>query len=850
MYYVNFVFIGIVVGSIYALYGLGLTVVYKATRVPNFAQGAIGTTVAFVFYKVWGGSGVRLAVREHSGFYFQIPFLGSHSWAHFAFHPPALPAWAAFIVAMAVAAGLGLIVARVMRPFSRATTITLMIVSFGIWAVVEGLDYNTFSGYSTNVHSLIPLDKSTTHIVHGFNFNNEQLMIIAVTVALAGAVAAFFRYTHLGVAIRAVADDRQVSQLLGINADTVSKVSWVLGSMLAGIAGILITPVIGLDLSVLTGLIVFGFIAALFGGFRSLIGTLAGGLMLGVVEQLVIASPLSKVSSLPPLQDVVAFVVIVVLLMLRPKWIFSGIRVDEESGVGGAGVTFGGQAPAEDRVRAWLRKGPALWLILQDWKTARWVLGLGGMAAMMVIPIFTTGYWSTVLASGIIFALVGLSLVILTGWAGQVSLAQYAFVGVGAYTAAILQGTAHLPFWLVVPLTILVSVPFSLLVGVPSLRLRGFFLALVTLAFAVAVDTDLFLSNALENHNSILGSTAGSTAHRPFSFTSEVFYMGLAVALACFFVAYNLRRSRTARAFVAIRDSEPTAIAFGINPTTYKLLAFCIGGAVAAAAGAVFAYLYVNMDPTEFLFITGITFIGYGIITGIAELFGAVLVGFLFAVLPQITATPINGVNQTIFILQGVLLILTVYSYPSGMAGFLKRLFRPDDETAQILTAGEFSPAPTAATRARIGNGGNGGDHSVDHAEREPVPAAAAAVVSTASAPASRAAPTATLPAPTATFRGDDELEANEEKLWSRAARATGVTESSGSAPSGLSRGGRRQAREPDSAPRRRAPLTARERPLRARPASEPADRGSRPLRASGRPRPSVSPPLDEDEPS
>ena len=155
--------------------------------------------------------------------------------------------------------------------------------------------------------------------------------------------------------------------------------------------------------------------------------------------------------------------------MLRPKWIFSGIRVDEESGVGGAGVTFGGQAPAEDRLRAWLRKGPALWLILQDWKTARWVLGIGGMAAMMIIPIFTTGYWSTVLATGIIFALVGLSLVILTGWAGQVSLAQYAFVGVGAYTAAILQGTAHLPFWLVVPLTVLVSVPFSLLIGIPSL---------------------------------------------------------------------------------------------------------------------------------------------------------------------------------------------------------------------------------------------------------------------------------------------------------------------------------------------------------------------------------------------
>lgn len=831
MYYVNFVFIGIVVGSIYALYGLGLTVVYKATRVPNFAQGAIGTTVAFVFYKVWGGSGVRLAVREHSGFYFQIPFLGGHSWAHFSFQPPALPAWAAFVVAMGVAAGLGLIVARIMRPFARATTVSLMIVSFGILAVLEGLDYNTFSGYSTNVHPLIPLDKSTTHIVAGFNFNNEQLMIIAVTLVLTVAVAAFFRRTHLGVAIRAVADDRQVSQLLGINANTVSRVSWILGSMLAGIAGILITPLIGLDLGVLTNLIVFGFIASLFGGFRSLVGTLAGGLVLGVVEQLVIASPLGKLSSLPPLQDVVAFLVLVVLLMLRPRWIFSGIRVDEESGVGGAGVAFGGQAPAEDRIRAWLRKGPALWLILQDWKTARWVLGIGGMAAVMIIPIFTSGYWSTVLASGIIFALVGLSVVILTGWAGQVSLAQYAFVGVGAYTAAILQGTAHLPFWLVVPLTVLVSVPFSLLIGIPSLRLRGFFLALVTLAFAVALDTDLFLSNALENHNSILGSTAGSTAHRPFSFTSEVFYMGLAVALACFFVAYNLRRSRTARAFLAIRDSEPTAIAFGINPTAYKLLAFCIGGGVAAAAGAVFAYLYVNMDPTEFLFITGVTFIGYGILTGIAELFGAVLVGFLFAVLPQITATPINGVNQTVLILQGVLLVLTVYSYPSGLAGFMKRLFRPDDETAQILTADEFSPAPTAAAAPTSGNGG-------DQSGRVPVAATAGPAATRPLASSATRAATATLPARASTTGSSREEETHEaatheEALWSKAAHARRPTSSA-------------EATGPQ--PRQVMPATARERPLRPRPPTEPADRAPRPLRASRRPPPPTRLPTDEDE--
>src|SRR5439155_25132910 len=186
----------------------------------------------------------------------------------------------------------------------------------------------------------------------------------------------------------------------------------------------------------------------------------------------------------------------------------------------------------------------------------------------------------------------------------------------------------------------------------------------VTLAFAVALDANVFLATPIANHNSVQWNTtktvhglAQTVIHRPFGFTSEVFYLALAVTLGSFFLMWNLRRTRTARAFLAIRDSEPTAIAFGINPTRYKLLAFCIGGAIAAAAGSIFAYLYINVDPTSFLFLTSVTFIGYAVITGIAELFGAVLVAFFFAILPQLTATPVSGVNQTIPLITGALLI-------------------------------------------------------------------------------------------------------------------------------------------------------------------------------------------------
>jgi branched-subunit amino acid ABC-type transport system permease component len=705
----NYIFVGIVVGSLYALYGLGLTVVYKATRVPNLAQGAVGTFGAFVFYKFWGGSGVHTAIRNHRGFYFNLPILGrSFGWARWAYTPPKAPMWEALLVSLVASALLGLALSRVMRRFAKASTVSLMIVSLGLLTVLLGLEFNLFSGYATYVHHLVPVTRSSTHSFAGIYFSNEQLLIIGVTAGLATALSLFFRYTHLGIAIRAVADDHEVSQLLGINARTVSNVSWVLGSLLAAVAGILITPLVSLDLGALTGdLLVFGFVASLAGGFRSLGGTFAGGVLLGIVEQVVIYMT-RHVRGLPPLQDAVAFLVIVGLLLARPRWIFSGIRVDEDSGVGG-GVARYGLAPLEDVIRSKLRGNGALWIFLRDWRVGRWVISILGLGAILLLPLGVSGYLSGVLTGGLVYCLVGLSIVILTGWTGQVSLAQFAFVGIGAFATCVLSGTAHLPFYLVVPLAVLISVPFSLIIGIPSLRLRGFFLALVTLAFAVAVDTDLFQLPYLQQHGTVNTIHNNVVTYRPFQHNSEVLYLGFAITAACFFLVYSLRKTRTARAWLAIRDSEQTAVALGINPVKYKLLAFCIAGAVAAAGGSIFAYLYVNVDSQSFLFFISLSFIGYGVVSGINQMLGPVLVGLTFWVLPQLTAQTTGGATQTVSILGGLFLIDVIYRYPNGSAGFLKRLVRPDDETPILLRVRQFQPGRSRGPKTAASNGNDPG---------------------------------------------------------------------------------------------------------------------------------------------
>lgn len=686
-FYANVVVVGLSVGAVYAVFGLGITMIYKATRVPNFAHAAIGTIGAYVFFKTWD----QVALRKPK-LTFKVPFT-QLVWEP---DPPALPFLVALVVALVAVGLLGLVIERViMRRVAGAPILNLIIVTVALFTVLAGLSGDVFSQEFEAVPSVFPEGNNT---IAGVNFSNDSVGIFLVTAALAVGLAAFFRYTTLGIAIRATADSREVSRLLGISANRVAGFAWAVGSMLAAVAGILISPTAGLTSFGLASLIVFGFAAALFGGFTSLVGTLAGGLLIGVLGNLASVAPwpdgaVEELLGGPGAPALVTLVIVTGILMLRPKFIFKGIRLDEESGVSFAKTGTG--INPEDAIRRRLDRTGQLRLILRDWGYGRWVLG--GMIALtlVLVPMFTVSYWSTVLAFGVIGSLTALSIVVLTGWTGQIGLAPLTFVGVGAYATAIFTSSLNLPFFVAIPLAGLVTVPFAVLVGVPALRLRGFFFALATLAFAFAGQGWLFIQPALAERNQVdLGLL-------PTDISQPTFYVSLGVALLVFLAMRNLRRTRVARTFFALRDSESTAQVMGINPVGYKLLAFAVSGFIAGIAGSLNGFLNPDVQAVTFALTFSLAAVLQAVVSGVGLLFGAVLAGFLFSVVPQLTATPTEGVNQAPVIIGGLLAISTITDYPNGLASFLQRLVRPFDPIERLAwTAEEEGEDVDAATGA------------------------------------------------------------------------------------------------------------------------------------------------------
>jgi branched-chain amino acid transport system permease protein len=693
VFWVNIVVGGLFAGAIYALYGLGITLIYKSTRVPNFAHGAVGAVGAYVFYKTWDGS--HKAIHIHHA-RFQIP------WTSLSWHPtyPSLPLPLALLLALAVTALLGLAIDRyVMRHLVGAPTIGLIVATVGLLILIVDMAIDVFNQFAETVP---PVVHEGFHNWGGVRFGNDDVVIAVVSVAIAVFFSWFFRYTNLGIAIRATADSREVARLLGINAAAVSAFAWAVGSMLACVAGILIINRSAGQLGFITLILLIlpGFTAAMFGGFTSMVGTFLGGLVLGVVEAVFVgihwpAGTLRDMFSAAGAPTFVSFVVVIAVLMTRPKFIFKGVRVDEESGAG-FGRSSSGLA-LEDITRRWLDKRNYLQLFLADWQLGRWLLGFAALAAVLLIPIFTVPYWSGVLGDAVFYGLIALSLVVLIGWTGQLNLCPLAFAGVGAWTAAILSTSAHLPFWVVMPCCGLVAVPFALLIGIPALRLRGFFLALATMAFAFAAEQWLFTQSFLSNRNQISPILGRGDLNQP------AYYLILFTAAMVLIGLRNLQTTKVVRAFRAIRDSENTAVAMGIDPVRYKLLAFAVSGAIAGLAGGGAGYLHIKIQAQNFTFLGSLSLLVYTVIAGIALLGGAVLMPIGAWILPTLIIPATAEVNNGPYILGAFLAVRTVIDYPNGIAGFWTRFLRPFHASERVAWASadkEGAPAPPAAEAA------------------------------------------------------------------------------------------------------------------------------------------------------
>ncbi|HVA73089.1 MAG TPA: ABC transporter permease [Acidimicrobiales bacterium] len=671
--------LGVIAGSVYSVMGLGIVSMYKATRVPNFAFGTTATFVALLHYQALAGH--TYAIHWHLLFF--------HLNLHHRFHPAF---WAMMPVSLAVAGVLGYLIERlVMRPFAEAPTIALIIVSVGLYLILTGMAGKMF-GLQDRFVTGPEAPFSRAHTIHflGVYLTYERLGILILSLLLSGLVFAFFRWTRTGLAIRALSSKRDVAQLCGVSARRLSVLSWVGGTMLAGFIGILLSAEqVDLNTTNLTLTAVVGFIAAVIGGMTSLPVAFGAGIGLGVLQELVQAYyPSTGIHFLghnwtqTGMPEAASILVALAVLVARPSWIFASSREDEDSGVTTKPLSRQPLlARAFDPIQAWRLWRSALGL---DWTSSdqarqrrlKRVLIAVGAVALIAWPVTGINHdvYGLDFTIGLAYFMLALSVVVLTGWVGQISLAQGAFIAVGGVGTLIGSDSLHLPFPLPVVFAALLSVPFSLLIGLPALRLRGLYLAIATLAFGYGasrlVAGNVSLGHAGAAHPDLFGWHVNTTL--------GTYYCLLAVAAVVTLLCWRVSVTRPGRAFYAVRDSDTVASAYGIDTTRTKLSGFVLAGAVASVAGAVLTYVIGQPGGNYTDIFFSITWLAYVVVGGIGSIGGAVLASSVFGLLPLVftSRASASSTGSGAEIVAGALLILVMVVNPGGvatMARFVRR---------------------------------------------------------------------------------------------------------------------------------------------------------------------------------
>src|SRR4051812_16208272 len=570
--------LGVLNGLTIGLLAVGLVLVYKSNRFLNLAHAQMGTLSALLLAKWvydWGWN-----------------------W------------WVAFIVAVAVGIVTALLVERfLVGPLRRRrdSPIRLLLLALGVSQLLLALTFIPALGPDTSRHSTFPQPFNPDIRVGGVVLSGMWVLTAVLAPLLVLALAGFMRYSVLGKQIRAAANNPDAARLCGISINRVSAIAWGVAGAFSAVSAVLTAPT---QPSFNVGafspyLLMLTLGAAAFGAFVSIPGALAGGLVIGLVSQIVSATTSNGSDA-----ELAVFVLILVIIFVRGRAIADAFAL---SG-----------SPAEDlpvtSVPASLRNSPLV-------RHQRLGLTIGALFLAFIwphLPYFNSPGHAFSLSLIMIFALLGVALTMLVGWGGQVSLGHFAVVGVGAYLAA--RWSTHgwtLPALILVVGT--VGAVVMVVIGLPALRVRGLTLAVTTLGFAVVADDWLY-------HQSWVGTSQpyGVTVTPPAvgahlgtpSSPRAIYYVCVVVLAVGVAAAGALRRSTPGRLILAVRDNERASSAFGVSPATVKLAILAVSGFFAGAAGVLWADAWTSVAPTQFTADVSIAIIAIPVIGGLGSIGG------------------------------------------------------------------------------------------------------------------------------------------------------------------------------------------------------------------------------------
>lgn len=617
---------GAIIGGLTSLIALGMALTYRSNRIVNFAQGDLGTVPVVLV----------------------LMLMGSWRW----------PYLASVGIGVAAAVLLGVVVElAVIRRFFRAPRLLLTVATLGLAQLLAAAGillpklWGSQRLLAPRIDAPFELDWTIGHgndavVLHG----NDLLALILTPVAI-GVVALLLRRSGVGIAVRASADDSDRASMLGVPVKRLQTVVWATTALLAFVAVFLRAGVLGLpiDSSLSFDILLRSLAALVLGGMTDLVAVTAAAVALGVLE-----SGISYNVSRPQLVDVVfAVVIFVALIVVRQR----GRRSNLESASSWLAI---------DDVRPL----PASTARLPAVRIVRWGGGALLLAGAVLLPTVLSIDRSLKASALLIYAVLGLSLVVLTGWTGQVSLGQIGFFALGAAIGAKATGDWNLDLSVALVVAAAAGAAAAIVVGLPALRRRGLHLAVTTLACSVALTSWLLNSQYFG-----WVPSPGDRVLRPPLFgrigidsPTAVYELSLGVLLLLLVCLRGIRHSRTGRALIALRDNETGAQAYGLDATRLRLSAFAMSGALAAIAGVLLVHHQQAYDPQLFNPFGNLTIFTMVIVGGVATPIGAVL-GALYL---QGTRWFLPSEWQLLASGSGVLLVLLVLPY--GLGGLLYRL--------------------------------------------------------------------------------------------------------------------------------------------------------------------------------
>ena len=634
--YLFYLLLGSGAGAIMAAFGLGLVLTYQGSGVVNFAFGAMAMWDAYVYADLRTGS-------------YPFPIPGIPGRYHFG-HDVGFR-WA-MILSLLTAVVIGLVVyLLIFRPLRNAPALAKVVASIGLVIVFISLVDRRFADKITiRVKPTLPRQPVT--IAKGLTIPRDGPWLAFIVICIAAVLWAISRFTRIGLVTRAAAEKEKGAVLLGFSPDLLAGLTFVVASFVGGLIAILAAPMLQLSSGVFTfGYLIPGLGAALIGKFRNIWPTVITGMVIGMVQS-TFTKLQGDVSWFPKYgaREGIPFLIIIVAMVVL------GERLPDR------GAVAGWKLPAVPQ-----SKVTPLTVLLP---TAMAIAGL-----LLLGPL-----WRGAIMTSVIASVLALSLVVLTGFGGQTSLAQMAFAGVAGFGLSKLAMSWHIPFPFAPMLAAGIATLFGVLVGIPALRVRGTNLAIVTLAGGVAISEFIFKNPQYVGDASTggakipnpklggwdMGLVLGTKSSRPIF---GIFLVSVAVVLSL--AVANIRRSATGRRMLAIRSNERAASAIAIDVARGKMLVFALSSFIAGIGGCLIAYRFATVSDVSYGTVASLTALAVAYLGGITSVSGAITSGVVAAsgVAFFATSRVIGSLGVWEAFIGGVLLIFTAIQNPEGIAG-------------------------------------------------------------------------------------------------------------------------------------------------------------------------------------